>query len=349
MKVPLGEIARALEGSLVGDPEHEVSRVATVGEAQSGEICVVWDPESAKAVASSSASAFVTAMDLQVERGNQIKVADPRQALIALLEMLHTTPSAPEGIEEGARVAADVQCADSVYVSSGATVASGVVLGSRVQIHVGVSIGPNTVVEEDTVIHPNVSIYHGVRIGKRVIIHSGAVIGSDGFGYHKTGDGRRRKIPQIGSVEIEDDVEIGAGTTIDRATLGRTVIRRGTKIDNLVQIAHNCEIGEDCCIIGQAGIAGSSRVGRSTVIGAQSGISDHVTLGDGVRIGAQSGVADDLPGGDWIGSPAMAAARAPRVFAILDRLPEVYEEIRSLRRRCEELELEIAELRSVSE
>jgi len=349
MRLSLGEIARVLEGSLVGDPEHEVSRVATVEEAKTGEICVVWDPESAKAIASSSATAFVTAMDLQVELGHQIKVADPQAALIDLLEMLHPFPKAPEGIEEGAQVAADVKCADGVYISSGAKVEPGVVLGSRAQIHAGAFIGSKVSVGEDSVIHPNVSIYSGTLIGKRVVIHSGAVIGSDGFGYRQAADGRQRKIPQVGTVEIEDDVEIGAGTTIDRATLGKTVIQRGTKIDNLVQIAHNSEIGADCCIVAQAGVAGSSRVGDSTMIGAQAGISDHVTVGDGVLVGAQSGVADDLPSGDWIGSPAMAAARAPRVFAILNRLPEIYEELRSLRRRCEVLEREVGELRSAGE
>ena len=349
MTVSLGEIARILGGSLAGDPALEVERVATVGEATSGEICVVWEPEAVKAIASSSASAFVTGTDQQVEGGNQIQVAEPRDALIHLLELLHPMPEAPQGIEEGARVAADVKCADGVFVSSGATVGSGVVLGSRAQIHTGVSIGPEVEVGEDSVIYPNVSVYAGARIGKRVVIHSGAVIGSDGFGYRRSGDGRHRKIPQVGTVEIEDDVEIGAGTTIDRATLGTTVIRRGTKIDNLVQIAHNCEIGEDCCVIAQAGVAGSSRVGDSTMIGAQAGISDHVTVGNGVRVGAQSGVADDLPSGDWIGSPAMAAARAPRVFAILGRLPEIHEELRTLRRRCEELEREVEELRSAGE
>ena len=349
MSVSLGEIARILKGSLEGDPEQEVSRVATVEEAKSGEICVVWEPVSANFIASSSASAFVTAVDLQVEQGNQIKVTDPQEALIDLLEMLHRAPSPPEGIEEGAQVAADVKCADGVYVSSGAKVESGVVLGSRAQIHAGASIGSGVSVGKDSIIHSNVSIYSGTRIGNRVVIHSGAVIGSDGYGYRRMVDGRRRKIPQVGTVEIEDDVEIGAGTTIDRATLGKTVIRRGTKIDNLVQIAHNSEIGEDCCIVAQAGVAGSVRVGDSAEIGAQAGISDHVSVGDGVQVGAQSGVADDLASGGWIGSPAMAAARAPRVFAILNRLPEIYEEIRSLRRRCEDLEREIVELRSTGE
>ena len=300
MSVSLGEIARVLKGTLEGDPGQEVSRVAPVEEAESGEICVVWDPVSARFIASSSASAFVTAVDLQVERGNQIRVADPQEALIDLLEMLHPFQSPPEGIEEGAHVAADVRCADGVYISSAAKVGSGVVLGSRAQIHAGTSIGSGVSIGEDSIIHSNVSIYSGARIGNRVVIHSGAVIGSDGYGYRKAADGRRRKIPQIGTVEIEDDVEIGAGTTIDRATLGRTIIRRGTKIDNLVQIAHNSEIGEDCCIVAQAGLAGSVRVGDSTEIGAQAGISDHVTVGDGVQVGgievrpAQSQPAEEL-------------------------------------------------------
>lgn len=338
MGLTLGEIAKAIGGSLVGDPDHRVSRVREVPEAGPGEICVIWDSASSDAVEFSSASAFVAAPDMQVVGSNVIRVNDPQQAMIDLLELLHPSPVPPAVIEDGARVADDAICLEGVYVAAGARVESGAMLSPRVQVHANAVVGAGVVVGEGSVLHPGVVIYGGTRIGRRVVVHSGAVIGSDGFGYRRTEDGQYRKIPQVGIVEIEDDVEIGAGTTIDRAALGKTVIGRGTKIDNLVQIAHNTSIGEDCCIVGQAGVAGSSRIGDSTVIGAQAGVSDHVSVGPGVRIGAQAGVLDDLDSGDWIGSPAMPATRARRVVAIMARLPEIYDELRSLRRRCEALE-----------
>lgn len=338
MSLSLGEIAISIDGDLVGDPEHRVSRVREVLKAGPGEICVVWDSASVEAIESSSASAFVAAPGVQVEGGNVIRVNDPQQAMIDLLGLLHPSPMPPALIEDGARVADDATCSEGVYIAAGATVESGAMLGPRVQIHTNAVIGAGVEVGEESVIHPGVVVYGGTRIGRRVVVHSGAVIGSDGFGYRRAENGQYRKIPQVGIVEIEDDVEIGAGTTIDRAALGKTVIGRGTKIDNLVQVAHNTSIGEDCCIVGQAGIAGSSQIGDSTLIGAQAGVSDHVSVGAGVRIGAQAGVLDDLESGDWMGSPAMPAERARRVLAIMNRLPEIYDELRSLRRRCEALE-----------
>ncbi len=332
MGVTLKEIARILEGSLIGDPELTVASVRPLEEAAPGDICVVWERALTEAIVNSSASAFVTAPGVRVEGRNLIQVAEPREALITLLELLHPMPRPPAMIEAGAHVAADVRAADGVYVAAGARIDHGAVLGARAQIHANAFVGADVVIGEDCIIHPNATVLRGTRIGCRVVIHSGAVIGSDGFGYVRTADGRQRKIPHVGIVEIEDDVEIGAGTTVDRAIFGRTLIRRGTKIDNLVQIAHNTDIGADCCIVAQAGIAGSSRIGDAAVISAQAGISDHVTVGPRVRVGAQSGVADDVATGDWMGSPALPAARARRIQAIIKRLPEFYDEFRSLRR-----------------
>ncbi len=338
MGMTLGEIAKSIGGSLVGDPEHRVSRVREVLEAGPGEICVVWDSASVEAIEHSSASAFVAAPGVQVPGNSVIRVDDPQQAMIDLLELLHPSFVPPAIIEDGARVADDARCSEGVYVAAGATVGSGAVLGPRVQVHANAVVGAGVAVGEGSVLHPGVVVYPGTRIGRRVVVHSGAVIGSDGFGYRRTENGQYRKIPQVGIVEIEDDVEIGAGTTIDRAALGKTIIGRGTKIDNLVQIAHNTSIGEDCCIVGQAGIAGSSHIGNSSIISAQAGVSDHVSIGPGSRIGAQAGVLDDLESGDWMGSPALPAPRARRVLAIMNRLPEIYDELRSLRHRCEALE-----------
>ena len=334
MGLTLKEIVRILDGSLVGDPELTVSNVKPPEDAAPGDICVVWEQAANEAIAASSASAFVTASAVEVEGRNLIRVTEPREALITLLELLHPPPRPPAMIEAGALVAAGARCADGVYVAAGARVESGAVLGARVQVHANAVVGTDVVIGDDSIIHPNATVLRGTRIGCRVVIHSGAVIGSDGFGYVRSAEGRQRKIPHVGIVEIEDDVEIGAGTTVDRAILGRTLIRRGTKIDNLVQIAHNTEIGADCCIVAQAGIAGSSRIGDAAVISAQAGVSDHVTVGPRVRVGARSGVADNIAAGDWLGSPALPAARARRIQAIMKRLPEIYDELRSLRRLC---------------
>ena len=332
MDVTLKEIARIVDGSIVGDPELTVSGVQSPELASDRDVCVLWGQAAPAAISASSAAAFVIAASAPAEGRNLIRVAEPREALITLLELFHPAPPPPATIEAGATVAADVQRGEGAFIAAGARVAAGAVLGARVQIHANAVVGADVVIGDDSIIHPNATVLRGTRIGSRVVIHSGAVIGSDGFGYVRTADGRQRKIPHVGIVDIEDDVEIGAGTTVDRAIFGRTLIRRGTKIDNLVQVAHNVEIGADCCIVGQAGIAGSSRIGDAAVISAQAGVLDHVTVGPGVRVGAGSGVTDDLASGDWMGSPAVPAARGRRIQAIIQRLPEIYDELRALRR-----------------
>jgi UDP-3-O-[3-hydroxymyristoyl] glucosamine N-acyltransferase len=194
------------------------------------------------------------------------------------------------------------------------------------------------VIGEETVLYPHVVIRDGVRLGRRVIVHAGAVIGADGFGYAFDG-ARHRKIPQVGGVRIEDDVEIGANTTIDRATLGETVVRQGTKIDNLVQVGHNVDIGEHTVIAGQVGISGSCRIGRGVVMGGQVGLADHVTVGDGAMLGAQSGVAADIAAGEKVlGAPARPLTESKRIFLATGHLPEMVRRLRTLERRLARLE-----------
>jgi UDP-3-O-[3-hydroxymyristoyl] glucosamine N-acyltransferase len=349
MGLTLGEIADAIGGSIEGDPGQRISRVRLVHEAEPGDICVAWDRASVAAIGSSSASAVVTRPGVRVAGCDVIRVENPKQAMFDLLELLHPRSAPPGVIEDGARVADDAVCSEGVFVAAGARVESKARLGPRVQIHANAVVGAGAEVGEDSVLHPAVIVYPGIRIGARVVIYGGAIIGSEGFGFLKTDDGRYRRIPQLGTVEIEDDVEIGAGTTIDRATLGKTIIRRGTKIDNLVQVGHNTEIGADCCIVGQAGVAGSSRIGEGTVIGAQAGVSDHVTVGPSSRIAARSGVLTDAETGGWVGTPALLAPGGLRVVALTKRLPEIYDELRSLRRRCEALERELDRRRSPDE
>jgi UDP-3-O-[3-hydroxymyristoyl] glucosamine N-acyltransferase len=193
-------------------------------------------------------------------------------------------------------------------------------------------------VGDDSVLFPGVVLYPGVTVGRRVRIHAGSVIGSDGFGYERDAAGVQRKIPQIGTVEIDDDVEIGANSCVDRATIGATRIGAGTKVDNLVQIGHNTLVGEHCCVIGQAGLAGSVKVGRFSVLAGQAGIADHVTIAEGTVVGAQAGVPSDIGPGVWLGTPAILAKDARRVFPVLARLPELLNRLRELERKVGALE-----------
>ncbi len=332
MSFTLSQINHQLGGTLKGDGQARVQAVRSLDEAGPGDICVLWQSETSLAASDCGATCIVTFENAGVEHENVIEVNDPRLALTEILTMIHPAEPVEFVIESGANIAADVVCTE-VFVASGARIAAGVELGRRVEIHNNAVIGAGVKIGEGSIIHANATLCPGVQIGRRVVIHSNAVIGSDGFGYLSS-DGKHRKIPQVGTVVIEDDVEIGAGATIDRATLSRTIIRRGTKIDNLVQIAHNCDIGEDCVIVAQAGIAGSTTIGAGSIIGAQAGVADHVVLGDRVRVGAKSGVPDNLPEGDWIGSPALPAVRARRALNLIGRLPEMFEELRSLRKTC---------------
>ena len=343
MSFTLSQINHQLGGTLKGDGQARVQTVRSLNEAGPGDICVVWQAEALRASAHCDATCIITFENAGIEHQNLIEVADPRLALAEILIMVHSIERMEFGIEPGASIAADVVC-NQVYVADGARIATGAELGRRVEVHANAVIGAGVKVGEGSIIHANATLCPGVQIGRRVVIHSNAVIGSDGFGYQSS-DGSHRKIPQVGTVVIEDDVEIGAGATIDRATLSQTIIRRGTKIDNLVQIAHNCDIGEDCVIVAQAGIAGSTTVGAGSIVGAQAGISDHVVVGDGVRLGAKSGVADSISGGDWIGSPALPAERARRALNLIGRLPEIYEELRSLRKKCSAIEEELGKTR----
>lgn len=345
MGFTLRKITDVLDGELTGDPDATVDCVCPVEAQDTNGICVIWDPRIAAGLVDPLAAAFVTGPGVELLDANTIRVSDPRTALVDLLELLHPQSRPPSHIEKGAVVSADASCADDVFVASGAQIEGGAVLSAGVEIHANSYVGHDVFVGQDSIIYPNATLCRGTRIGRRVIVHSGAVIGSDGYGYLTTADGRRRKIPQVGIVEIEDDVEIGAGTTIDRATIGRTVVRSGAKIDNQVQIAHNCDIGHDCCIVSQVGIAGTTRIGDRTVIGGQAGILDHVTVGSDVRIAGQSGVVENAPSGDWLGSPALPGPRYRRAAALWARLPEIKEELRTLRKKCQVLEEEIARLR----
>ncbi len=334
----LGELAAALGATLEGDPARVVTGVAPLASACPDDISFLIDLRYREAARVSRAGAFLTpvqAMDLPAPT---LRCAAPQQALIQLLTLFHpVTPTKP-GIDPAAVVAADAHVDGSASVGALTVVEAGARVGAGVRLYPLVYVGAGVEIGEGSIIYPHVTLRDGVRLGRRVIVHPGAVLGADGFGY-AFHDGAHRKIPQVGGVRVEDDVEIGANTTIDRATFGDTVIGRGTKIDNLVQLGHNVEVGEHCIIVSQVGVSGSSRLGRGVVLAGQVGVADHVTIGDGAIIGARSGIAADVaPGDKLLGTPARPILQAKRIMLAEARLPELLQRMRALERRLEALE-----------
>lgn len=333
----LGEIAVLVAGELVGDPGLPIVRIEPPEEACGGAVAVLTGRKALGAIETCRASALVVPNGTEAPGRNLVRVAEPRRALLSLLEHFAPCESRRTGVDPRAHVDAEAEIGEGAWVGPGAVVEAGARLGARVRVHPLAVVGEGARVGDDSVLFPGAVLYPGVRVGRRVRLHAGCVIGSDGFGYERDASGVQHKIPQIGTVEVADDVEIGACACVDRATLGATRIGTGTKIDNLVQVGHNTEIGEHCCVIGQAGLAGSVKVGRFSVLAGQSGIADHVTIAEGTVVGAQTGVPSDIGPGVWLGSPALLAKDARRVFPVLARLPE-------LLRRLRELEAKVAAL-----
>jgi len=334
----LGQLAEALGAVLEGDAERVIRGVAPLETAGPDQISFVTHPKYLPLAASSRAGALLVAHDVKELRGPLLRAASPQAALIALLKLFHPSPPLTPGIHPSALVASDSRVHASASVGAFAVVRPRAVIGARARIFPLVYVGEGVEIGEESTVYPNAVIREGVRIGRRVIIHPGAVLGADGFGYAFDGSAHQ-KIPQVGGVIVEDDVEIGANVTIDRATLGDTVVRRGTKIDNLVQVGHNVEIGQHAIVVAQSGISGSCRVGNGAVLGGQVGIADHVTIGDGVMLGAQSGVAGDIrAAGQYLGAPARPVAEARRIYAAMPRLPDLLKKVRALERRVRELE-----------
>jgi len=327
----LKEIVEYLNGELRGDPDLTITGVEGIEDAREGDITFLRGEKLPKDI-KLRAGAIVVKEFLEDLSVAQIKVKNPQYAFARLLELFYVKKPEPKGIseqafiEEGASLDRAVTVYPFAYISKGARIGRGTVIGPNV------FIGEDTIIGEDCLIYPNVVIRERVSIGNRVIIHSGTVIGSDGFGYVFY-EGRHYKIPQVGGVIIEDDVEIGANVTIDRATKGNTIIRQGTKIDNLVQIAHNVKIGPHSIIVAQTGIAGSSELGAGVILAGQVGVADHIKIESGVKVGAQSGIMDNLKAGDYFGTPTLPAREWFKLFALYKRLPELFKRIKDIEER----------------
>jgi UDP-3-O-[3-hydroxymyristoyl] glucosamine N-acyltransferase len=328
----LGELARALGATLEGDPRRVVTGIAPLDSAGPDELSFLTHARYGEAAKASRAGAIVAGTDAVGLAAPVLRVRAPQQALVDLLNLFHPPATVVPGIHPTAVVAADARVDPTAAVGAHAVVEAGARIGARVRIGPLVYVGPGVAVDDDCALGPHVALLAGVRLGRRVIVHPGAVLGADGFGFAFDGT-EHRKIPQTGGVLIEDDVEIGANTTIDRATFGDTVVRRGTKIDNLVQIGHNVEIGEHSILVAQVGVSGSSRLGRGVVLAGQVGVADHVTIGDGALVGAQGGVPSSLEaGGKYLGTPARPMLEAKRIMAAETRLPELLRRVRALER-----------------
>jgi UDP-3-O-[3-hydroxymyristoyl] glucosamine N-acyltransferase len=326
------QLADLVHGQVVGDGQVHITSARTLEEAQPGDITFVEDEKHLRQLAACKASAVVVSKSVPVSGIPLIQVADPLAAFVTIVRHLqgYVEPVA-HGIDPRACVHATAKIGPGASVFPFAGVGEGSILGARCRLHHGAVVGRFCRLGDDVVLYPNAVLYDGTIVGSRVIIHANAVIGADGFGY-RLHEGRHDKVPQLGHVEIGDDVEIGACTTIDRGTFQATRVGVGTKIDNLVMIGHNCKIGRHNLLVSQMGIAGSSTTGDYVVVAGQVGIVDHVHIGDRVMVGAKAGVTKDVPPGQrMLGAPATPEREQKRILMSLERLPELRRDIRRIK------------------
>lgn len=339
-RLTLGELARMVGGDLAGDPQLCISGVSPFETADAGDITFAENTGKARAAVRGGASAVVVPRGADLEGKPGIIVDNPRLAFAKILAMFQPEAGVAEGIDERAAIDETAAIGSGARIGPNVTVEAHAAIGDNVVLYPGVYIGRGARVGDGTVVYPGVVIREQVVIGKNVIIHAGAVIGADGFGYVEC-DEVHHKIPQIGTVIIEDDVEIGANSCVDRATMGATVIGRGTKIDNQVQIGHNVKVGENCIIVGQAGVGGSSEIGSRSTLAGGAGVKDHVTIGPGSIVAAKAVVCTNVPPDAFVsGCPARPHKEQLAIEAAMRKLPELVAQVRRLQERVAELEKE---------
>ncbi len=342
----LRDIAILLKAELVGDPERDIVRVAKIEEAVEGDLTFLANPKYARYLGETRASAVIVGKTIVLPPGRSaaelalLRVDDPYASFVHAVVAFHPPgPPVQPGIHPSAVIDKTAVVGDGARIAPAAVVGPGCRIGDRSMLGPGVVLGDGVSVGRDCILYANVVVREHCVLGDRVILQPGAVIGGDGFGFAPQGDGTYEKIPQVGIVVIEDDVEIGANTTIDRATLGETRIKKGTKLDNLIQVAHNVVIGENTVSAAQAGISGSTRIGRNVMIGGQVGFTGHLEIADGTKIGAQSGVHRSVnkPNTTIFGFPAVPQREAFRIQGAITQLPELLETIRKLQHEVDEL------------
>ena len=336
MPLTADEIAKHLEGHVVGDSSIVLTSFAPADKAKPGDLTFAENETYFLRAEQSAASAILVDGDFRPGVKTIIRVASARLAFARVLPLFFPEPSFAPGVHPTAVVAASARVDPTAYVGPFCALGEKVQIGPRCALHGGNHLGAGTVLGADTQLFPNVVLYPRTQVGQRVRIHAGTVVGSDGFGY-VLDNGTHRKVPQVGQVIIHDDVELGANVTVDRGALGPTIIGRGTKIDNLVQVAHNVTIGEHNLIIAQAGIAGSTKLGNYVTLAGQAGLAGHLKIGNKVVVAAQSGVMHDIPDGErWLGAPAQPDRQAKRQILANQQLPELIRRVAELERKLEE-------------
>ncbi len=334
----LAQVAEVTGGDLIGSGAMPITRVSPVGEAGPDALGFLADRRYLEAAATSEAGAFLVSEEFadQVNPDRpRIVVQDGHRALQALLVALHPSTAPTPGVHPTAVLGRGVRLGEDVEIGPYAVLEPGSVVGARSRVGAHVVVGRGAEIGDDCVLHPHVVLYPGARIGSRVILHAGARVGVDGFGYAWV-DGGHKKVPQVGGCVVEDDVEIGANTTLDRGSIGDTRVGAGTKLDNLVHIAHNVQLGPHCAAAALVGIAGSTRLGAGVFLGGQAGVIGHLVLGDGVKVTAQAGVFRDIPSGETVaGTPARPNREFLRTRAGLERLPKLVERVRLLEARLD--------------
>ncbi len=339
MQFTAEQIAASLQGEVVGDPKVAVQNFAKIEEGEPGCLSFLANPKYAHYLYETQSSIVLVGRDFEPEKpvgATLIKVDNAYEAVARLLTIYQQTVQKRTGIHPTAIIADTAEVGEDCYVGPHVYIGEGAKVGRGCQIYANVVIEERCEVGDDCLFYPNVSIYHDCKIGCRVVLHSGAVIGADGFGFAPAGD-HYEKIPQIGIVTIEDDVEIGANTCVDRSTMGSTYIRRGVKLDNMVQIAHNCEVGAHTVMSAQVGLAGSTKIGEWCMCGGQAGFAGHIKIGNRCGIGAQAGVISNLNDGTQvIGSPAMDPKVFFRSMAVFKRLPDMLRDVNELKKNAQE-------------
>ncbi len=345
MRFTAQQIASFLNGEIIGNADVEVDSFSKIEEGRPHSLTFLSNPKYTPHIYETKADIVLVNNDFFAEKeisATLIKVPDAYAALTLLLRMVNDIVNPPrEGIERPCHIAESAKTGDNVYIGAFAYLGENCQIGDNVQIYPQTYIGNNVKIGDNTIIYAGAKIYKDCVIGQNCIIHSGAVVGADGFGFSPQ-EGVYHKIPQLGNVVLEDDVEVGANTTIDRAVMGSTIVRKGVKLDNLIQIAHNCEIGSNTVMAAQAGIAGSTKIGESCVLGGQVGIGGHITIGSKTQIGAQSGIISNTkPGSEVMGSPAIPLKSFFKSSIIMPKLPDMYRQIGMLEKEIEELKKQL--------
>ena len=343
IQLTLTQVHQLVGGELHGDGNTQLTALAGLNDANAHSLSFIANDKAGKTPGAGNAGALLVHRHLAELPVPQIVVANPQLAFAQTAQKFFVASAPPRGIADDLVRGTAVEIGADVSIWPFVTLGDRVTIGARVTLYPGVFVGSGATIGDDSILYPNVVVREGCLIGKRVVIHSGTVIGSDGFGYVQH-QGRHHKIPQLGGVIIEDDVELGANVTIDRATLGQTVIKTGTKVDNLVQIAHNVTVGAHSIIVAQVGIAGSTTIGRHVMIGGQAGLADHISIGDQVMIAARAGVNRSLEPNQIVsGAPVMPHETWMKAQAVIPRLPELRQLVRNLEQRVAELEGKLAE------